>query len=335
MKRAAVVLAIVAVAIGASVAWSVLSGSADARRLRAICDAPARQNFSGTVEVTSYSAESSFSTQLEVTHVAPDKTRVHMAGWCRGKGDWAKPEHWFRWWDHWTSKKKSPWGSWGSSWWRGGSRNIVRPVLDADLAAKNYRLSEADGEPVAGRATRALTLSPRHAGVPSYRLWVDAALSVPLALEVRDPKGALLVAWRYKSFSTETPEPRESRSKWSPARRVLTPQDLAAYTAIEVWQPKALPAGFKLHGARETKWGLLPTLTLSYTDGLSVVTLTEIDKKWPIGQIADAADGVPVVERTEKAGLTTLRANFGKTRVTVMGQVSSDLLTTLIRSLSH
>jgi negative regulator of sigma E activity len=322
--------------------------------LAPVTRAPETQSFRGTVVMTSMVGQEPVRMKFDITHRAPDQTDVSMQGWNCGGGEWGSPEKWF---GRWTGKKSKDWmkdwgqGSqgWGTSWWRGCRENFVRPILDPRAAVENYEIGETAGEPLAGRDVRAFHFVPKQPGRPQYKLRLDRATNIALGLEVIDASGRTITRWVYETFEPgKIPEQTEPHKEWWPGTsQSLTIEQLQASPPFEVWLPRRLPAGFSFHSARLKTWQSFSSVTLSYTDGVAVISITQSVgdwpwKKWssmwrkeaPMEPVSEMGEP-PVVRRWSEGGTVMLKTELGKTHISIMGMIPGDELTDMVRTMTR
>jgi sigma-E factor negative regulatory protein RseB len=145
------------------------------------------------------------------------------------------------------------------------------------LLARNYHVErEPRRENVAGRPAD-VVVALREDRSPAARFWLDAATGLLLRREVYDSKGATARASAFVDISVG----RVSSAGHLPP--MLSSRDSAPVTGARLdelraagWQvPERLPLGLHLYDVRETTDSAGPILHLSYSDGLSTVSLFE------------------------------------------------------------
>ncbi len=153
-------------------------------------------------------------------------------------------------------------------WWR------MTPAPEArglDLLRRNYDLRVAPAPPVANRPCHLLLLTPRHAGNPSKRMWVDQATGVVLRTE--------LLNWHQQSISSSAfreievdPAPSARPDLLHPPARAGGEAGLAALAFAPVY-PRYLPAGYVFSGTDLVNLGPHRGAHLRYSDGLNSISL--------------------------------------------------------------
>jgi sigma-E factor negative regulatory protein RseB len=144
------------------------------------------------------------------------------------------------------------------------------------------------GTPIAGRATDVVELvrtSGSSTGSVAARFWLDRTTSLPLQREVLDGAGRVQQASTFVSISYHRPAaiPRVARLVGSPPDlgQGVSPSRLESLRSSGWLAPGRLPDDFDLVDARVRGMNSVPSespplvLQLSYTDGISVVSLFE------------------------------------------------------------
>jgi sigma-E factor negative regulatory protein RseB len=150
----------------------------------------------------------------------------------------------------------------------------VTPTPDLDprlvqLLAAHYDLTVAKDSTCTGRAAH--VVEARHQGDPAVagRFWLDAATSLVLRREIFDRDGRLV---RSSAFATLTIG-LESPAAATTAVASLDPATVQGLRQ-DGWQvPSVLGDGLELYDARIRTHGGQPVLHLSYSDGLSTLSL--------------------------------------------------------------
>lgn len=165
-----------------------------------------------------------------------------------------------------------------------------RPDVTERLLARNFRLKVLRHERVAGRSTYVVDVQPLHAGRPSQRFWMDEATGLPLRVERRTPRGALLSKSEFRTIHVPAELPPDAFEFAVPTRArvgssvqmIATGSTLAEIktpTPFPVKMPTYLPAGFEVvtvhlfenRGIRSIHWRL--------SDGLDTLSLFQTDRE--------------------------------------------------------
>ncbi len=166
------------------------------------------------------------------------------------------------------------------------------PTLDeatlARIASRYDVRGPRQGEPVAGRATEIVELvrtTGTAAGSVAARFWLDRSTALPLRREVIDGGGRVQQASSFTSISYRPPTniPRIATVVGTPPDlgQGVTTDQLDALRRGGWLAPGGLPDDFDLvdarvHGSETVREGTPPhVLQLTYTDGISVVSLFE------------------------------------------------------------
>jgi hypothetical protein len=134
----------------------------------------------------------------------------------------------------------------------------LRPAL----LLRNFSVTRADGDVVAGRPTARFDLLPKAGQAARWSLWVDLAWNVPLAYEERDAQGGLS---RRAALRTVEASPRRvARPAPAAAPAGLRAAVLAALPGLR------LPTGFVPVEARPRAQG---GVEITLSDGVNVLAL--------------------------------------------------------------
>lgn len=129
------------------------------------------------------------------------------------------------------------------------------------LLGRNFSVSRAGTEPVAGRPATRFELTPKRGQAARWTLWIDQAWNVPLAFEERMPDGALA---RRAVFLKVNPQPARVQVRVPAIPEGLRAAVLAAFPGLR------LPPGFVPEGVRVRANG---RVDVSLTDGVNVLAL--------------------------------------------------------------
>jgi hypothetical protein len=282
--------------------------------LRSVEEAPEQVDYQGRIVLTSFYRET-FETRVAINHRAGGRDQYRLEGWRRGEGEWTAPT------DP-TREFRFP-----------QRRRISRPVLDSQLAARNYRLEEMAGESVAGRPAYVLEMRPHQAGRPSYRLWIDQSLGLALGLETRDGAGKPIARWMFESLELGAADWGEAGA--GPRSAPLSLEELLERRPFSLWLPQRLPSGYAFHRARVHGPAGRGGVTVGYTDGMNVISIIQRNQEgagWKL-QEARSADGKPLVHRWSSNGISVLNVRLGQAFVTVVGHEEAGVLTDMVRSM--
>ena len=145
-----------------------------------------------------------------------------------------------------------------------------------ELLATNYDVAVQGSEEVAGRPAYVVVVH-RPGSSPAARFWIDRATRLPLRREVLDGAGRTVRASAFIQLSVGDAQVsdvvREDAATMPTANGVRT--DVETLRG-EGWHlPGALPSGLRLVDVRVTTHDDAPTLHLTYSDGLSTVSVFE------------------------------------------------------------
>ncbi|MEE8103933.1 MAG: sigma-E factor regulatory protein RseB domain-containing protein [Planctomycetota bacterium] len=150
--------------------------------------------------------------------------------------------------------------------------------LDPAAVSRNYIASRDGIGFLLGRATRRLTLTPKHAGRPTVHLEVDADTELPLQVATFGHDGALYrkVAFQRVEIGPQevTGEITSKRSSSRSSDRTLGLDALRNGAGFPVVLPDYLPAGFVVRECRLSDW-MGGTARVSYTDGVTTFELRQ------------------------------------------------------------
>lgn len=161
------------------------------------------------------------------------------------------------------------------------SQTSVEPGLQLDggpvaLVAEHFTVETAGRDEVSGRTTRVLEMTGA-GGVTAARLWVDAKSGVLLRREVYDADGRTVRASAYVQVQIS----RKAGSGHLPpalpvaAAAELTDDDVDELRAAGCTCPDLLAGRLSLYRVREVATDGATVLQLSYSDGLSTISLFE------------------------------------------------------------
>lgn len=146
-----------------------------------------------------------------------------------------------------------------------------------ELLATNYDVAVQGSEEVAGRPAYVVTVA-RPGSSPAARFWIDRATRLPLRREVLDGAGRTVRASAFIQLSVGDAQVSEIVRE-DAANMPAAPQGVPADVAVlrdDGWHlPAALPSGLQLVDVRVTGEGDATTLHLTYSDGLSTVSVFE------------------------------------------------------------
>lgn len=219
------------------------------------------------------------------------------------------------------------------------------PGLSADrafaLLTKNYKTSAPEEDEVAGRNVLAVDLTPVADGKPRERLWLDPQTGVVLALRRYGPNATDTAALRFVRFEPNAEFDSDFFDVETTTESVVkdhglrgTNQTLTEMAKGGTAYPESLPFGFVFTGGGRFRLQGESVTQLTYSDGLTVVSVFET--MHPVQTGDPAANG----EHFSADGLNTLSLHFptrvvhgrrDKTYFTVMGDGNEALLNALWR----
>jgi len=151
---------------------------------------------------------------------------------------------------------------------------------------RNYQVSFLRREPVAGRTTQAVQVTPRHPGNPSRIFWIDVRTFLPLRIDQFNCEGQLhtrsqylQVVWQPPLPARLQPPPASSVVPGPPSASLLpcrSRAEMERATGRPAPIPHQVPPGYALTGyfMRPCRQGgYLPVLR--YSDGLNLLTVFE------------------------------------------------------------
>jgi sigma-E factor negative regulatory protein RseB len=159
----------------------------------------------------------------------------------------------------------------------GATLGLARLDSDAlDLLARNYDAEVAGPDTVVGRIAD-LVVIRRPGGSAVARYWVDRASHLVLRREVLEGDGHVVRETAFISLELERPflDKANAVSLARPSGLVLEPGALAELGRSGWVLPTSMPAGMSLFDLRMSEAGTAPVLHLSYTDGLSHLSVFE------------------------------------------------------------
>lgn len=178
------------------------------------------------------------------------------------------------------------------------------------LLKAHYRLTVLGTETVVGRPAVVIS-AVSAAGATVAQFWVDKTSSLLVRRDTYDTMGNVYSRVAFTELVVSTADPELSSLTSTPLRPDGTAEDagqLAALRGRGWWAGSQLPGGLTLFDAREVTSAGATVLHLSYSDGISSVSVFEqrgrlaagaLPTGWrtvtlPDGRVVLQADGVPV-----------------------------------------
>ena len=220
---------------------------------------------------------------------------------------------------------------------------------EVELLVQNYTFDSVPTDPIAGKETDLVTVSPRFEARPTKRLYLARDTGVILRIEDFDADGNLRFMFVYTQISFKEEAIQQKLAEWnrnekSPAekrRRRSQPITLAEAKKVldnKLIEPTYLPPGFQLLEARYFKHRS-DTVYLRYTDGMLTFTVFESQRKQGNSRNGERR-GVEHLQiqgieaRHEKRGPThILQWYISDLNFTVMGELHRDELIKVAESL--
>jgi hypothetical protein len=148
---------------------------------------------------------------------------------------------------------------------------VTAPLLA--LMRANYVLTYSGGDTVDGRPAQVVAVRRRDGGLAA-RFWLDTATKLPLQRELFDGKSAIFSLDDFTGLSIGTSQlrgmPPADAQPWTGQ---LSAGGLAALRAAGWPLPRAVASGLTLFQATETSTKSGRVVELSYSDGLSVISV--------------------------------------------------------------
>jgi sigma-E factor negative regulatory protein RseB len=169
---------------------------------------------------------------------------------------------------------------------------------ELEVLGANYDLALVGAEPVAGRHATVVAVSRR--GVAAARFWVDTATGLMLRREDYDQQGRIVRASAFVNVSFGAPVmlkhlPPQAARPW---REQVSSAELATMRDNGWTCPIRLLGSLPMYDARRVDGEQGPILHLSYSDGLSSISLFEqrgrLDAGRLVGFRQDTIDGAAV-----------------------------------------
>lgn len=222
---------------------------------------------------------------------------------------------------------------------------VLPRELERDVLLSNYEMSSSTGEKVAGRPTWRLTMRPKLNGKPWQTLWMDQETKIVLRTKRFLPKRPFASQAQLSSFEPRKPqdpalfEVEESTAGVIEARGLapefLTLDQLNKATGDVADFPPKLPGGFVFESADLLPVGKSKVRHARYTDGLTVVSIFQTDRKVRLpkgGVIPSGAASLPGPLHASRAG-KLIQWGGGSRYYTLMGDVSKELVAEIVKAL--
>lgn len=169
-------------------------------------------------------------------------------------------------------------------------------LLRPDLLQRNYSITIAQGEQVAGRQTILMSISPKYEFRPGNRLWIDSEIGIILKREIYTSKNPDIPLYREEMVSLEFKRPKELDSlrialspppmppPFPPMRppgpvrpnEYMSLNDIPPQDKIMMYLPDSLPPGFVLDKISITREPRNTVYHQIYTDGLIMFSLFQL-----------------------------------------------------------
>lgn len=147
-----------------------------------------------------------------------------------------------------------------------------RPNLLLGLLSRSYQLVLGPGAVVAGRYTRQV-VARRADGSVAARFWIDAASGLLLRRDTLSPTGALVRRSEFVQVAMSASSPKHLPVMLpAPTGQAMSDSDLNSWRG-RGWPCPRVLGGLSLFDARTVPDGDVPVLHLSYSDGLSTVSV--------------------------------------------------------------
>lgn len=282
-------------------------------------DAPTRTRYQGVQFVSNWSGAQTSSVLADVEHVPGQGTTVRLRETADSPGGSLR-----------TSDEQPS----------SGSGFAASPDGAVGLLARNYAVSVAGLGAVAGRSTDVLEARRADGGVAG-RFWLDQSSGLLLRREVYDGSGATVLASAFIEVTigdaggAETVA-RSSRPSYGGAAGSRSPR-LASICAAGWTCPTSLADRLDLYDARQLDDPEGPVLHLSYSDGLSTVSVFQqrgrLSPRALTGYTEISCGGTSVYAH-EGMERTLMWAAAG-TVFTVVSDAPQDTLDRLVPQLPH
>ncbi len=220
---------------------------------------------------------------------------------------------------------------------------------EVELLAQNYIFDSVPADPIVGRETDLVTVSPRFEARPTKRLYLARDTGIILRIEDFDAYGNLRFMSVYTQISFEEEAIQQKLAEWhrgekSPAEKrhrrsqPITLDEAKAVLGDKLIEPTYLPPGFQLLETRYFKHRS-DTVYLRYTDGMLTFTVFESKRSQGNNRNGERR-GVEHLQiqgtdtRHEKRGPThILQWSISNLNFTVMGELHQDELIKVAESL--
>ncbi len=207
------------------------------------------------------------------------------------------------------------------------------------LLARNFRLRVGDPATVAGRRAAVVEATHRAGGGLAARFWVDRRTGLLLRREVLDQSGHIVRASAFVELEVGPTSVVRHLPPMLPATSAtrLTPAALAEVRAEGCTCPLELPGGLELYHARTLQDTSTQVLHLSYSDGLSSVSLFQQPGRVEGGELVGfrplTVDGATVY--VEDGIPQRVLWSAEGTVYTVLADAPSDTVLEVIASMPH
>ena len=206
------------------------------------------------------------------------------------------------------------------------------------LLEQHYRLSIVGPDTVMGRPAVVVAATASN-GEIAAKFWIDDASSLLVRRDTFDSEQNAYTRVCYQSLAVNEPAPAmDTKQTWT-LQPLGTPETPSTLRAHGWWAQPTLPGGLTLYDAREVGSGTTALLHLSYSDGVSTVSVFEQRGRLASGSVpagwtrVTMPDGRHVVQATGEPLRVTWQAH--DTVVAIVADVPPSAATRLVEALPY
>jgi outer membrane lipoprotein-sorting protein len=221
---------------------------------------------------------------------------------------------------------------------------VMPPEREREVLLSNYELIVDTADKVAGRPVWLLTLKPKIEGKAWQSMALDQETKVVLRVKRYLPRRSFASQATFTSFEPNKPQDEAlfhlgTTTAAAVSAPALTPDfmtldQLAKEMGRTSRLPQTLPSGFVFESADVFKAGKSRVAHARYTDGLTVLSVFETERKVrvPKSGVIATREGFPGVLSASVEG-KVLSLQSGGRHYTLMGDLSRELLADIARAL--
>ncbi|MEN6373051.1 MAG: MucB/RseB C-terminal domain-containing protein [Armatimonadota bacterium] len=143
-----------------------------------------------------------------------------------------------------------------------------------NLALRNYKVTQAGRDVVAGRQAHVIKLTPRKRGNPSETVWIDTVYHLVLKNELKNSSGTTISVSAFRQIIFEPGNITDAA--FAVPKNVRTPHNPVTDLGFTVVKPKYMPKGYSFVQTTSVPVGNdVYAAHLMYTNGINTISVFE------------------------------------------------------------